>query len=302
MMAGALSYFLYISIPFLAPYKGATLQLIGIVQPVLLFLMLFISFCKVNPTQLRPRRWHIYHLMIQGSLFLLCALPILLWPDIPGRVCLEGLMMCFICPTATAAAVITTKLGGELEGLVTYTILINILAALMIPAVVPLLYPHPGLTFTSSFWLIMGRVFPMLICPFFAAIIVRYVFPPIHQRIVATRNLAFYFWAVSLALAIAVSVKSAMHLQGDLWPILGLAAGSLAACAFQFWAGRKIAAPFGNRISGSQALGQKATVFAIWASYTFMDPVSSLAGGFYSIWHNVWNTIQLRRIRRHENN
>ncbi|MCI6725792.1 MAG: transporter, partial [Bacteroidales bacterium] len=49
-----------------------------------------------------------------------------------------------------------------------------------------------------------------------------------------------------------------------------------------------------------QALGQKNTVFAIWMGYTFLTPVSSLAGGFYSIWHNIFNAWQLDRQRHAE--
>lgn len=298
MLAGAASYFLYMAIPALAPYKAQTLTSISILQPLLLFCMLFVSFCKVDPTRLRPRRWHLIHLCIQGVSFVLLALLLYAVHSSALRISIEGLMICMICPTATASAVITQKLGGDIEGLVTYTLLINLLAALLIPAIVPMVHPQPGHDFINSFWLIMGRVFPMLICPFFVAIMVRYAFPHLHARVIATRNLAFYMWAVSLGLAIAVSTKSAMHAQGSLWPILGLAVGSLLTCVFQFWAGRRIGTHYGCRISSSQALGQKATVFAIWASYTFLDPLSSLAGGFYSIWHNLWNTYQLRQMKK----
>ena len=51
-------------------------------------------------------------------------------------------------------------------------------------------------------------------------------------------------------------------------------------------------------LTAGQALGQKNTVFAIWMGYTFMDPVTSVAGGFYSIWHNCFNTWQLYRRRK----
>ena len=44
-----------------------------------------------------------------------------------------------------------------------------------------------------------------------------------------------------------------------------------------------------------QSLGQKNTVFAIWMGYTFMEPIVSVAGGFYSIWHNLYNSWQLHR-------
>ena len=300
ILSGVVSYFIYTAIPLLAPYKALTLDIIGFVQPALLFSMLFVALCKVEPSHLRPHLWHLWLLLIQGGLFCLLAFIAMqasMREGLEGAV-LQGTMMCFICPTATAAAIVTQKLGGGVEGVVTYTVFINILAALLIPAVVPLVHPQQGLGFIHGFWIIMGRVFPMLICPFFAALFVRYVFPRFHRCVVATHDLAFYLWALSLGLGIAVSTKSAMHAHGGWALFAGLALASLLSCIFQFWAGLVIGRHYGEPVSGSQSLGQKATVFGIWASYTFLDPVSSLAPGFYSVWHNLWNTCQLTRRSR----
>ena len=58
MLAGALSYFIYTGIPALEPTKPYVARFIDILQPTLIFAMLFITFCKVNPRELRPCRWH----------------------------------------------------------------------------------------------------------------------------------------------------------------------------------------------------------------------------------------------------
>ena len=79
------------------------------------------------------------------------------------------LMVCLICPTATAAAVITGKLGGNAATLTTYTLLSNLLGATMVPLVFPLVEPHEGLTFWNAFLKILGKVFPLLLSPFFIA-------------------------------------------------------------------------------------------------------------------------------------
>ena len=63
-----------------------------------------------------------------------------------------------------------------------------------------------------------------------------------------------------------------------------------------FAIGRRIAGHYGEMVTGGQALGQKNTVFAIWLAYTFFTPVTAIAGGFYSLWHNVVNTWQLYRF------
>ena len=111
----------------------------------------------------------------------------------------------------------------------------------------------------------------------------------------SVRDLAFYLWAVSLSLAIAVTVRSIVHSQCP-WPFqAGIAASSLMACFLQFAIGRWMGAHYGDRITVAQSLGQKNTVFAIWMGYTFLTPVTSIAGGFYSVWHNVYNSYQLAR-------
>lgn len=65
--------------------------------------------------------------------------------DVSGS--FEGAMVCLICPTATAAAVITGKLGGSASSLTTYTLLSNLLAAVAVPLVFPWVEPHANITF-----------------------------------------------------------------------------------------------------------------------------------------------------------
>ena len=55
-------------------------------------------------------------------------------------------------------------------------------------------------------------------------------------------------------------------------------------------------------VSVTQSLGQKNTVFSIWMGYTFFTPITSITGGFYSIWQNLINSWQLEQKRKKENN
>lgn len=300
MCAGAAAYFVYTGIPALAPTKPFVAQLVAFLQPALIFAMLFITFCKVNPKDLRPSRWHGWLLLIQAGCFALLSLLLILFPHLPGQVLVEGAMLCLICPTATAAAVVTGKLGGSAASLTTYTILINLATALVVPVFVPLIHPHDDFAFGTYFALILGNVFPLLFCPFLLAMFVRYCLPRFHRVVTRCKDLAFYLWAVALALAIGVTVKSIVHSTVALSYQIGIAAVSLACCAFQFWAGKRIGAHYGDATSAGQALGQKNTVFAIWMGYTFMTPVTSVAGGFYSIWHNIYNSYQLYEKRKEE--
>ena len=180
---------------------------------------------------------------------------------------------------------------------VTYTILINIMVAILVPAVIPFLYRDGGISFMTAFLTIMAKVFPLLILPCLAAWLVRFLLPRFHAFLTGLTDLAFYIWAVSLTLAIMMSTRAIYHFGGSLWLLAAIAAASLLSCIFQFWAGRKIGRRYGKEeeITMGQSLGQKNTVFAIWMGYTFMEPIVSVAGGFYSIWHNLYNSWQLHR-------
>lgn len=293
MAAGAGIYLIYHAIPALQPAGPILESCCRTIQPILLFAMLFLAFCKIEPSQLRPHRWQGWLLLIQGSLFIILALILVIFKGIDNPVILESLMLCLICPTATACAVVTGKLGGDMAGVVGYTVLINILVSILVPTFVPLIHPMEGMTFGTAFSSIIAKVFPLLIMPCLLAWVIRYLFPAVHTRLLRYTELSFYIWAVSLTLAILMSTKAVVHSRNGGGIILGIAAVSAAACLFQFRVGKRVGKPYKHEITAGQALGQKNTVFGIWMGYTFLDPVSSIACGFYSIWHNLYNTWQL---------
>jgi len=271
-----------------------------VVQPVLIFSMLFLTFCKIAPGELRLRRWYLWHVLIQTLLFAAFSGILILFPDTPSRVLVESAMLCLICPTATAAAVVTAKLDGNAADITAYTIIINLAVATVAPLLLPLAHPHEGLTFLPAFGMIIHKVFPILICPLLAAWAVRRLCPSLLRILLRVKDLSFYLWAVALAIAIAVTVKAIVHSDVPAAYQLGIAVVSLACCLFQFAAGKRIGRSYGERTEGGQALGQKNTVFIIWMGYTFLSPVTAVAGGFYSVWHNVINSWQLYRKRKTE--
>ena len=299
MAAGALSYVGYHYCGFLHPAGPALAGFVSVIQPFLIFLMLFLTFCRIEPKEMRPHRWHMRLLAFQCLSFLVFAAGAMMIPaNCDSRILLECAMICLICPTATAAAVVTGKLGGDMPGLTAYTVIINIAAAVLIPLFVPFVHPSDGISFITASSLILAKVFPLLIAPCLLAFLVRYLMPKFHKRVLRFGNLAFYLWGISLTLAIAMTTRSIVHSTTPVVYQAGLAAVSLLCCALQFWAGKKIGKRYGASITAGQALGQKNTVFAIWMGYTFLTPVTSIAGGFYCIWHNVFNSWQLYKVSK----
>lgn len=340
MVTGASMYLIYYMLPEQIHVAGPFLsKLVGILQPVLIFSMLFLTFCRIEPRDLKPHRWHWWLLLIQGGLFTILGM-VAIWVmksapyDFHDKlVLIESAMLCLICPTATAAAVVTRKLGGDVAGITTYTVLINIVTALIVPLIVPLIHPMAGFGFWQAFSLIVAKIFPLLIMPCLAAWLVRYLAPALHKRLLVYPDLAFYLWAVALTLAIVVTTKSIVHSTMSVGVLLTIAAISLVCCIFQFAVGRFVGSCYrpvrrsrpprqscqsrfragggtvldaqaleaqqrGRRmrtVTAGQSLGQKNTVFAIWMGYTFMTPETAIVGGLYCIWHNLYNAWQLHR-------
>ena len=229
MISGALAYYICRQLPLSYEVKFDILTVIEILQPVLLFLMLFVAFCKIKPTDLKPHRWHLWLLLTQCLLFAAACAALWLYPSTGLRVIIEGFMLAIICPTATACAVVTQKLGGDSAATTSYTIIINMVVALLCPLLLPVAHPQEGLTFFPAFMVIIHKVFPLLIVPLFLAWFVRYLMPSFHKRIVATKDLAFYMWAVSLAIALAVTCKALAHSHESMWNVGGIAVVTLVA-------------------------------------------------------------------------
>lgn len=319
MVMGASIYLTYHVMPEWVHHAGPVLsEIVSVLQPLLIFTMLFLTFCRIEPRDLKPHRWHWWLLLIQGGIFTLLGLAVVLlnklWPDAgpATQVLLESAMLCMICPTATAAAVVTRKLGGDVAGITTYIVLINIVTAILVPLIVPMIQPMRNMNFWDAFSLILAKVLPLLILPCFAAWLVRYLMPRVHQKLLQWQDLPFNIWVVALTLAIAVTTKAVVNSQMAWWLLASMSAISLICCAFQFAAGRYVGTQYKPRrpdvnpeveirgravrkVTAGQSLGQKNTVFAIWMGYTFMTPETAIVGGLYSIWHNIYNSWQLYR-------
>lgn len=293
MLIGVASYFIFTALPWPDGTYRLAEEVLAVVQPTLLFLMLFLSFCKIRLSDLRFKPWFGWLMLIQVALFALFATILLLMGDHPSRILVESAMLCFLCPTAAAAVVFTVKLGGNAASVTTYTLLINFVVAILAPLVLPLVHPEEGVSFLPAFWTISNRIFPVLILPLFAAVALERLWPKAHQLCASSKDAAFYLWVCTLTLAIVVTTKSLVHDPSPVIYQVGIALIALGGCVFQFWLGRRIGDRYGEKVVGGQALGQKNNVFIIWLGYTFLSPITALSGGFFAIWQNVVNSYLL---------
>lgn len=298
MLVGTLAYIVFAKWPFLAPAKPYVNGFVSFITPWLIFAQLLLTFCKIDVRELKPKRWHLWLLMIQGLSCALMAGLLLLIPM--NELCTgigEGMMVCLICPTATAAAVITGKLGGNAATLTTYTLLSNLLGAVMVPLVFPLVEPHEGLTFWLAFLKILGKVFPLLLAPFFLALFLKHYLKNVHRWLMEHSGMAFYIWAFALALVMGQTARSLINSDIFAWLV---ALGGLLTCVVQFYFGKRIGSAYNDRISAGQALGQKNTVLAIWMASAYLHPLATIAPGSYVLWQNIINSYQLWKKRKKE--
>lgn len=114
MLLGIIGYFLFAKVDILHPLKPFVFSFVRVVMPLLIFIQLLFAFCKIDPKDLKIRVWHIWLLLFQLVVGLLFAIVLIFLPvSCFYKEVLEGAMVCFVCPTATAAVIITAKLGGR---------------------------------------------------------------------------------------------------------------------------------------------------------------------------------------------
>ncbi|MDR2472742.1 MAG: transporter [Tannerella sp.] len=283
MIVGALTY-RWISV--LAP-----------LTPYLIFLMLLLTFSKISIRDIRFHRAHLWLLMIQ----LVCSLAIYYLLAGYDVILAQGAMLCLLAPTATAAAVITGLLGGNVGFLTAYTLFCNIAVAIAAPVWFTLTGAGAGagagadeMTFMQSVWLICRKVFPLLIMPLFIAAFINRFLPKVRKALIYIPKMAFYLWVAALTIVTGVIVDFLVNNQTtDLKTEIGLVIISMILCCLQFFVGRKIGRRYGDPISSGQGLGQKNTILAIWMANTWLHPLTALAPACYILWQNIINTWQL---------
>lgn len=307
-------------------------------MPPLICLMLFFTFCKINPLDLRLRKWHGIVLAVQMVLTAVVYYGLLAIGErllakgyglTEGDIALvaQGLMVCVIMPTATAAPIIAGKLGGSIQNLTTFSLLSNIATAVIVPAFFPVVHTEAGIEFVAAMLMILRRVTPMLLGPFVAAWLLRLVYEWYYKQKGTPRrftlskrwaSMPFYLWILLLIVLISQITYTLLTQEYSGWAIVALCGGSLVACLLQFMLGRWIGYRFPatshgadyqdilinpaaaaysiaqkSRITAGQAFGQKNTALGIWMAQMYLHPLSSIGPAAYIIWQNLLNSYQL---------
>ncbi|MCD8306223.1 MAG: transporter [Prevotella sp.] len=306
IVAGIVIYLVFHNVPALHGVAAWYYPYNNTIMPLGTFLVLFVTFCKADFKKLIPVKWHLRVAIVQIVVALL-----LVWVinsmHITGAplVLLEAALVCIVCPCATAAAVMTAKLGGNLEETTSFTFISNILSALLISLFFPML-PHTTggetLSFLATFACILRKVGFVLFFPMVVAFVVKHWMKPFHRAVVGIKDLSFYLWAGTIVVdagTTAMNITNSMDMV-SLSLLFTIAALSLLVCLMQFSFGHFIGRHIDKSVDCGQALGQKNTTVAIWVATVFLNPLSSVGPGCYILWQNTINSIEIYARARKE--
>lgn len=294
LVLGALGYLIFAYIPFLQPLGDAVGPRLVELMAVVLFALLYVTFCKIEIKEMKPKAWHFVLQLIRTSLALLMVIAICLFgKNYEAKVILEGAFICFICPTAAAVAVVTEKLGGSIGSLTTYTVIANIFTMIIIPSLFPMVEKGADVSFLYMSMMVFRNVTTVLVVPLLLALLSRKFLPRFVDKVKSVKDLGFYMWCFNLTILMGETLRNFLHATVSGWILALLLIVPLVVCLVQFAIGKAVGRHWDASISAGQALGQKNTIVGIWLTLTFLNPLAAVAPGAYVVWQNLVNGWQL---------
>lgn len=264
------------------------------VTPWLIFSILLLNDVAVDMKKLKVTMLHVWIMLFQivvslGSYFLFKAFG-------ASELVAQGVLVGVLCPVAAASVVIATMLGANRETVTTYTIVGNLMVAIVAPIYFSFIGILQELPFLDSVWLIFRRVAPIIALPFFLALFLQKFLPGVNAFLCRYKGLSFYLWAAALTITLGQTIDF-LFLEGqkEVSNILIMSGASIIFCIIQFAVGKRLGAKYGDRIAGGQILGQKNSAMGIWLANTYLMPLASVFPALYSIWQNLFNSWQMWR-------
>lgn len=296
---GTIVYLLFYLVPQLDAAGDALGRIVDAIFPMMVFSTLFSTYCRIDFHEMRPHRWHVGILLVQLVLVALNVWIIFQVGDNAEQKLLwESVLTCVIGPCATAAPVVTAKIGGNINTMTAYVVMSAFASALMIPATFPLLERGVSTGFWPVFFIILQKLALVLVLPLVLGWMMQHYAKRVCAWIVSIPDLSFYLWSAQLAVTSGVTVRNIVHSEAALRTLLMIATMSLILCFVLFLIGRSIGRHMGDEIDGGQASFQKNTALSIWVAYTYLNPVASVGAGCYVLWQNIVNSLELYEYRK----
>lgn len=260
--------------------------------PYLIFSILLLNFAAVDVKKMRFSKMYLWLMLYQigvsiGMYYLLKAFN-------ASEILAQGVMLGVLCPVAASVVVISCMLGANRETVTSYTIIGNLMVAIVAPIYFSFIGNHQEIPFWTSFWMILGKIGTIIALPFFVALTTQVVMPKVHDLLCMIKGVSFYLWSVALTITLGQTIDF-MFMEGkeNLPAIIWLGVFSIAFCVVQFALGKYIGHKYGDIIAGGQLLGQRNSAMGIWMANTYLNPLAAIFPALYSVWQNLFNSIQL---------
>ncbi len=214
LVLGAVAIWIFANVPFLAPVGDAVGPKLVDLMPVVLFALLYVTFCKIEIKEMKPKAWDLSCSSIRTSLALMMVVLIFEFGDnYETKLVLEGAFICFICPTAAAVAVVTEKLGEAFGSLTTYTVIANVFTMVIIPSLFPMVEKGADVSFLFMSAMVFRNVTTVLVVPLLLALLSRKFLPKVVDKVKSVKDLGFYMWCFNLTILMGETVRNILHAE-----------------------------------------------------------------------------------------
>lgn len=265
--------------------------------PALIFLMLFMSFSKLEGFSSKGWYWHLIAMAIQ----LVVGVGLYFAVRTYDEVLAVGISICVIVSPATASAVVVGLMNGNIAFSTAFLLIDSIMAAIALPLWLAFIGAGGSAEeFLPQSLAIAEHTLVVVLIPLAIAMIVRKAYPKLRENLLRYTFINYYLWAFALMIIMGRSID--VFLSQEPEPDYKFAFESLVlsflVCFCLIMGGKLLGGDKATGISIGQGLGQKNTVLAIWLASTFLHPLAMIVPTMYVISQNVINSVQLWYVNR----
>ncbi len=269
--------------------------------PYAIFTILLLNFCAVRLRTLRPQPIHIPILLIQAFLPLVLYITLRLLTH--NEDVAQSAMISVLCPVASSVVVVAVILGANRETCTMYTVLGNLLTIISAPLYFSYIGTNQSMPLGASLFNVFAKITPVIGIPLLIAILLQIALPRVNKFLARGKNLTFYIWALTLLIVLGNTFhKLITQWDGNWRTLAAVLLTSLLACLAQFLIGKLIGRRYNDSMAAGQLLGQKNTGIGIWMATFYLSPLAAVALAFYSVWQNVFNSLQMWLLDHRSNN
>lgn len=273
-------------------YVGRQFDLL---MPTLIFIMLFLSFSKLENLGGNKIKWHAIVVSIQ----ILVGIGLYYLLRTYDPVLAAGISICVLVSPATSSPVVVNLMKGNIEFSTEFLLLDSVIVAIALPFWIALIGDNSNLNIADATLDIASHTLIVVLLPLFLALVIRKTIPKSKETIKRFSFLSYYLWAFALMILMGTSIDMFLS-QPD--PDYKFAVESLlltsSVCFILIMGGKMLGGDKSTGIAAGQALGQKNTILAIWLATGFMNPISALVPTMWIISQNIINSVQLWNANR----